>query len=161
MKFDDYQPSSQRRRDFLTLKVGDNPIIIVSDIFVEIQRHFSEGKMNICLGEGCPFCAQRIPKRVAFYFYVKEKSTNEIKILRVGKTIMDSIRILRSRIKNLNHINIIKTGEQLSTKYTIYPLEPYHIEISQEEIKSLEPLQDVLSRIFGLGKINEDIEEIQ
>jgi hypothetical protein len=153
MSFKDYQP--RERREFLSLQQGDNKLIIVSDIFVEIQRHFQEGRMEICLGAGCPLCAQRIPKRTAYYFYVKTE-TGEIKILRVGRTIMDNIKILKNKIPKLNHINIIKSGEKLTTKYVVLPGEPPYVEIPQEEIKKLEPLQNVLARVFNL-----DIEEIQ
>jgi len=160
--FDEYKP--RERRDLIpifNLQAGDNPVVLLENKFVEVKRHFHEGQAVVCV-PNCSLCKKGIPVRRAFFFYVFDEVENKIKILRVGRQVMDNLYVLRKKFQKINHFNIVKVGQKLQTKYIILPLEPYWVEIDQKKKEKLESIEEVVARIYHFSSeiIEEEIKDL-
>jgi len=132
---------------WLKIKEGEtvNATIDFSSI-KSVAKHWTGKRSELCLGEGCPHCLARIPKRWRYQArLIVDGSTVNWEF---GEQVMtDTNDIPHST--NWAHIAITRLGDSRSTRYQILP----QSEAKQgREAKPYDPRAAVLASDFLRGK---------
>ena len=127
---------------WLKIKEGEtiNATIDFSSI-KSIAKHWTGQRSELCLGEGCPHCLNRIPKRWRYQarlFIARAAVSWEF-----GEQAMIEINNI-SHPDNLAHITITRLGEGRTTRYQILP----QSEAKQEEAKPYDSRAALLASDF-------------
>lgn len=156
--FGEMEERSKLESDFLSLKVGKNPIRIISDFF-KVENIF-KGKFPNSKYQGI-----KTPERVLAvdetittqgWVWVIDRTTNELKIAQFGKNIIGQIMTYKNDPEYAfagfpmpYDLNINNTGEGAS-RYTVTPART-NTEITAEEMAQLnkkKTIKDIVGAII-------------
>lgn len=83
--------------DFRWYKVRPNKgldVVILSESPLHYNGHFHQGRMHLCVGEDCRYCADNLGAQVRYCFAVAETSTRRVGLLELGRSVALEIRDL-------------------------------------------------------------------
>ena len=102
---------------WLRIKEGEtvNAVIDFSSVKA-VAKHWTGQRSELCLGEGCPHCLARIPKR--WRYQAKLFTGGATVDWEFGEQAMIELNNIH-HTQNLAHITITRLGEERSTRYQI------------------------------------------
>lgn len=95
MNYDDIKDASAS--EFVKMEQGDNKVRIVTE-FEQMWKHFDKAKKTsyVCFGkDGCSLCDNGQSASRRFMAWAIDRKDGQIKLLEVGKTVIDQIKLMR------------------------------------------------------------------
>ena len=83
-----------------------------------IAKHWTGQRSELCLGQGCPHCLNRLTKR--WRYQARLFIAGDAVSWEFGEQVMIELKNI-PHTKNLAHITITRLGEERSTRYQISP----------------------------------------
>ena len=133
---------SEDSKDFIRLKSDETIVGLFRGDIYDFRQHWTNGKSEVCIGEGCQYCAEK--KKPAFRFRINlilnEGGKYIPKIFEQGWTVYDALRELHKEY-DLEHTLVKITRKGTSMNDTSYTIIPAKAQLTAEQKKAVEKVE--------------------
>jgi hypothetical protein len=106
--------------DFRWYRVSGNKgldVVVLSERPINYVGHYDKGRMHLCVGEDCRYCAQQVGAQIRYCVAVAEVLTRRPGLLELGRTVALELRDLADKAGYLRGLRVF-IGKHSHSKHS-------------------------------------------